>query len=221
MPPHTITGHKFLLLFLFLLGSLIYYPFAGQQGPAYYGFRVLGTIVTLASVYAVSFRRGVLLFGLLLAIPAVIERSQVLRDYTGALPVLTIAFSFIFDIFIVVAMFRPVFGNDKPNAETIFGALCIYLLIGFSFSSIYSLLNKLEPHAFYLNPVTNVHTTPDRFDFVYYSFATMTCLGPAGISPLSDHVRSVSIIEALVGLLYLAVMISRLMAAYRNAPQEE
>jgi hypothetical protein len=221
MPPNSITGHKFLLLFLFLLASLIYYPFAGQQGPAFYAFRILGTVVTLASVYAVSLRRGLLLFGLLLAIPSVIEHTQLLRDYTGAIPVLTIAFSFVFDIFIVVAMFRPVFGTDKPNAETVFGALCIYLLIGFSFSSIYSLLNKVQPHAFYLNPLTNLHTAPDRFDFVYYSFATMTCLGAVGISPLSDHVRSVSIIEALVGLLYLAVMISRLMAAYRNAPVKE
>lgn len=215
-PDESIRGHRFLILFLFLLGSLIYFPFATDRGVP---FRLVGAAVILVSVYAVSVRRGLLLFAIVLAVPAIVERTQLLRDYSGALPTLNIIFSFVFELFVVVVMFRRVFAaNEKPNAETIFGALCIYLLIGFAFSSIYGLINKLQPHAFYLDPATNVRTAPVRFDFVYYSFATMTCVGPQGIAPISDHARSVSIIESLVGLLYLAVVISRLMAAYRNTP---
>jgi Ion channel len=213
----SLAKHKFLLLFLFLLGSLIYYPFAaGENGPAFYAFRLLSALVPLVTVYAVSLRRGLLFLALVLAIPALVEHSLLLHDYSGALPILNIALSFLFDAFIVVVIFRHVFANDKPNAETIFGALCIYLLIGFSFSSIYGLIARVQPHAFYMNPLTNLRTVPTRFDFVYYSFATMTALGPAGITPISDHARSVSIIESLVGLLYLAVLISRLMAAYNG-----
>jgi hypothetical protein len=211
----TIATHKFALLFVFLLGCLIYFPFAGEHGVPFSVFRVLIAVVTLASVYVVTVRRGILLMALALAIPAVVEHTQLLRDYTGALPLINFALSFIFDVFIVVVMFRRVFTTAKPDAETIFGALCIYLLIGFSFASLYGLVFRLEPHAFYLDPVANVRTVPTRFDFVYYSFATMTALGPAGITPVSDHARSVSIIEALSGLLYLAVLISRLMSAYR------
>jgi hypothetical protein len=43
----------------------------------------------------------------------------------------------------------------------------------------------------------------------------MTALGPAGITPVSKQARSLSVIEAIFGILYLAVLISRLMAAYR------
>jgi hypothetical protein len=213
-----LTGHRFLLLFLFLLGSLIFYPFAGDHGTAYYLFRLLGAVVVLASVYAIGTRRSFLLIALVLAIPAAVERSQILRDYSGALPTLTVICSFVFDLFIIVVIFRHVVADDQPNAETIFGALCIYLLIGFSFSSIYVLVTMVQPHAFYMNPVTNLRTIPTKFDLVYYSFATMTCLGPAGITPVSDNARSISIIESLVGLLYLAVLISRLMATYRDRP---
>jgi Ion channel len=213
---YTITGHKFLLLFLFLLGTLIYYPYAGNSTAGFYIFRLLGGAVILLSVYAVSFRRSLVLFALVLAVPAIVERSQVLRDYTGALPLINTGLSLVFDIFIIVVIFRRVFGNDRPNAETIFGALCIYLLIGFSFASMYTLLATVQPHAFYLNPATNLRAVPSRFDLIYYSFGSMTALGASGITPASDQARSLSIIEAIVGVLYLAVLISRLMGTYRQ-----
>ena len=211
-----ITGHKFLILFLFLLGSLIYYPYAGDSGVGYSVFRLIGLVIILLSVYAVSFRRSLVLFALVLSIPAMVERSQILKDHAGILPVLSIGLSLAFEVFIVVVIFRRVFANETPNAETVFGALCIYLLIGFTFSSIYNALVRIQPHAFYLNPVTNIHTVPTRFDLIYYSFGSMTALGASGITPVSDQARSLSIIEAIVGVLYLAVLISRLMSTYRQ-----
>jgi hypothetical protein len=44
----------------------------------------------------------------------------------------------------------------------------------------------------------------------------MTSLGASGITPVSAEVRSISVIEAIVGVLYLAVLISRLVGAYRH-----
>jgi 23S rRNA maturation mini-RNase III len=46
----------------------------------------------------------------------------------------------------------------------------------------------------------------------------MTSLGAAGITPVSPQARSVTILEAILGVLYLAVLIARLMAAYRPNP---
>jgi uncharacterized membrane protein len=105
---------------------------------------------------------------------------------------------------------------EKPDSETIFGALCIYLLVGFSFASIYGMVAAFQPNAFYLDPRTNLHQVPDRFDFIYYSFGTMTSLGAAGMIAVSSHARSISILEAILGVLYLAVLIARLMGAYRS-----
>jgi len=74
----------------------------------------------------------------------------------------------------------------------------------------------VQPRVFYLDPVANVHAVPDRLDLVYYSFATMSSLGAAGIVPVSGEARCVSAIQAIVGVLYLAVLISRLVGAYRH-----
>jgi hypothetical protein len=56
-------------------------------------------------------------------------------------------------------------------------------------------------------PEVNLHTIPDRFDFIYYSFGMMAQLGATGIAAATDQARSVSRIEAIPGQLYLAVLI--------------
>ena len=50
---------------------------------------------------------------------------------------------------------------------------------------------------------------------VYYSFGTMTSVGASGITPVSDVARSLTAIEATIGVLYLAVLIARLISGYR------
>jgi hypothetical protein len=214
-----VTGHKFFLLFLFLLFDLIVYPYMGDTGARYHVFRVVGMAVTLMSVYAVSFRRGLIFVALILAGPAAVEYAIVFRPRMVPASVFNVVLSFAFDVFIIVVIFRRVFAREKPTAETIFGAVCIYLLIGFSFARLYAVIAIIQPHAFYLDPALNPHAVPVGFDFIFFSFGSMTTAGAAGISAASPQVRAVSMIESILAVLYLAVMIARLMDAYRpNQP---
>jgi len=215
-----ITARKFFLLFTFLLVALILYPYAGNTGFRYYFFRILSSVVILLSVYAVSFRRSLVLFALLLAVPALLQHAFLYKYDAGFLSILRVSLSFTFEVFIIVVIFRRVFAHKQASAETIFGALCVYLLVGFSFTSLYGILADVQPGAFYLDPMANHHSVPDRFDLVYYSFATLTSVGGAGITPVSGQARSLTVIESILGVLYLAVLISRLVGAYRNHPPE-
>jgi len=167
------------------------------------------------SIYATSFRRAFVWCGLLLATPALVERTFLNPGSASTLSLVSISFGLAFDVFIVVVLFRRVFMTTEPTRELIFGALCIYLLVGFGFASVYGMLATLQGRAFYLDPAVNLHTIPDRFDLIYYSFATLTCLGAPGITPVSTQARSISVIESLLGVLYLAVLISRLLNSYQ------
>lgn len=215
-----IAGHKFLLLFFFLLLYLLIYPYTQNKGVPYYALRILGIGITLLSVYAVSFRRSLVFVGMALAIPAVMEHLRVVRLDASATSLLTTTLTLAFDTFIIVVIFRRVFIHKQPTAETIYGALCIYLLVGLGFSSIYTLVAAVQPHAFYLDPAINLNLTLNRFDLIYYSFGTLTCLGPAGIAAVSNQARSLSLIEAVLGVLYLAVLISRLVGARPRTSDE-
>jgi hypothetical protein len=216
-----ITGHKFFLLFVFLLLYLILYPYTQSKGVAYYALRVLGIGITLLSVYAISFRRSLVFVGVALAIPTLMEHLRIVQWDTSAGSMLSIALTLAFDTFIIVVIFRRVFVHKQPTAETIYGALCIYLLVGLGFASIYTLLAAVQPHAFYLDPTTSLNATLNRFDLIYYSFGTMTCLGAPGIVAVSNQARSLSLIEAILGVMYLAVLISRLVGARAKVAGEE
>jgi len=211
----TLTGHRFFLLFVFLLATLILYPYAEATRFGYYAFRVIGSAALLISVYAAKIHRNLLICAVLLVIPALFQRVLLSKMVASSLSMSGYVLGFAFDVFIVVVLFRRVFAREQPNAETIFGALCIYLLVGFSFASVYGLIATFQPNAFYFDPLTNLHAIPDRFDFVYYSFGTMTSLGVAGITAVTPQARSISVLEAILGVLYLAVLVARLMGAYR------
>lgn len=215
-----VAEHKFFLLFVYLIAVLIYYPYVQEDTFSYTVFRVVGSAGIFLAVYAVKVRRTLLICAVLLAIPAGLQRILLFRADAGLFSLIGILLSFTFDVFIIVLVFRRVFFEHEVRSETIFGAICIYLLIGYSFASIYAMVDTLQPRAFYIDPLLNLHSVPNRFDFIYYSFATMTSMGAAGISPVTGQARSITVIETTLGVLYLAVLIARLMAGYRHSSAE-
>ena len=210
-----LTRHRFFWLFVFLLATLILFPYAEASHFGGYAFRIIGSFAIVASVYAVNVHRSLLVVAILLAIPALFERVMLPEISANSFYIFNILVTLVFDIVIVVVIFRHVLAEKQPTSETIFGALCLYLLLGFTFASVYGLVAAFQPNAFFLDPRTNPHTVPNRFDFMYYSFCTMTSLGAAGITPVTAQARSFSILEAILGVLYLAVLIAGLIGTYR------
>lgn len=216
-----LVRRRFFLLFLFLLGSIAAYPYAESSGFGYYGFRILVGGVILLTVYAVTFNRGLLLLVIALAIPSILQHTFIHPHDAGVIPLLSRLSSLAFYILVIFIVFRHVFGNENPDSEAIFGALCIYLLVGFAFSSAYMVIAGLQPHAFYLGQAVNPHTVPDRFDFVYFSFGTLTELGAPGMTAVAPVARSISLLESITGILYLAILISRLNHSVLEGARQE
>jgi hypothetical protein len=206
---------KFVFLFAFLLIQLLVYPYAGSGATIALWFRLLNVLIALSSVYAVSFRRMTWIIALVFAAPLLLD-PFILHEVTmSKLQLARSGMSVAFDIFIIVVIFKRVFQRDEATSDAIYGAVSIYLLAGFGFSRIYSILVAFQHDAFYLDPALNHHTLPLQPDLTYYSFLTMTSLGAAGISPVSDQARSLSIVQSLLGILYLGVLVSRLIATYK------
>src|SRR6202789_2410867 len=135
-----VTGHRFFVLFILLLGTLILFPYAEAGRLGYYAFRVIGSAAILISVYAAKIHRGLLIFALALAIPTLFQRILLPKADASSFSIFNMVLSFVFDIVIIVVIFRHVFAKEQANSETICGALCIYLLVGFSFASAYGMV---------------------------------------------------------------------------------
>jgi hypothetical protein len=115
-----LTGHRFFLLFLLLLGTLILYPYADTSRFGHYAFRVIGSAATLISVYAAKIHRTLLVFALILAIPTLFQRILVPKADASSFSIFNIVLSFVFDVLIIVVIFRHSPRNRptrKPSLE--------------------------------------------------------------------------------------------------------
>src|ERR1700752_3660865 len=69
-----LTRNRFFLLFVFLLATLILFPYAEASHFGGYAFRIMGSFTVVASVYAAKIHRSLLIFAVALAIPAFVQR---------------------------------------------------------------------------------------------------------------------------------------------------
>ena len=179
--------------------------------------------VLLAGIAAVSKSRvAVVTLGIFATCSIV---SQFATYYNSALwlEITTNAASMLFllGLFIVIAV--DVFGNRREvTMHTIAGACVGYLLIGGIFAALYSIVLRLDPGSIALWPDATYQTTDIVFQkrgwgvLGYYSLVTLTTLGYGDIVPTSPITRSAAMIEAVIGQLYLAIIVARLVGMYRG-----
>jgi hypothetical protein len=100
---------------------------------------------------------------------------------------------------------------DAVTIQTMFGVLCLYLLIGLLFGVAYATIGELSSTPFFNPPGEH-----GRDDFLYFSYTTLTTVGYGDLVAATNLGRSLAITEALLGQLYLvsvvAVIISNLEA---------
>lgn len=183
---------------------------------------VLYSLVMLASVYAVSERRSHWIVALALGLPGIVESAVYAFGVT--FPVLDRYGSFHLlplHLYTTGLLLRSTLETKVVTKDTISGAVCVYLLIGMTWSLFYSLLVAFQPNAFHVAAAPAGQGTPDWTDLLYYSFVTLLTVGYGDITPATRHARSLSILEALVGILFIAVLISRLVSIYRAPSAKE
>lgn len=102
--------------------------------------------------------------------------------------------------------------ENEVTLDLIMASACAYILIGMVWAHFYHFVEVFHPHSFTL------HWTPgdDLWDFYYYSFVTLTTVGYGDIVALTKTAQALSILEALTGQLYLAIMISRLVGLFAS-----
>lgn len=126
-------------------------------------------------------------------------------------------------LFIGIAIFsigRHIFLHDSVTSNVIAGGVCLYVLIGMCFAFIYATFALLTPGVFMVEGVA-----PSQLylsDFFFFSYSTLTTAGFGGIIVKNEIVRVIAYIEAIIGSLYIAIMIAGLVGTYfaqRKSPQ--
>jgi hypothetical protein len=117
-----------------------------------------------------------------------------------------------FCLVMIVATCKAVLFGGRVDLNKIYGAICIYLLIGIAWSALYSMVDGINPDAF--RGLSAERSEGRLSELVYYSFVTLTTLGYGEIVPVSAMARVLAYFEAILGQMYIAILIASLVGLY-------
>jgi hypothetical protein len=120
--------------------------------------------------------------------------------------------------FVVGQLLRFILRSSRVNSEVMCAGISAYLMLGLLWTAAYRMVSELNPASF-AGAHLAAHQALDRFDALYLSYTSLTCLGCADIAPQSKIARMLLMVESTTGVLYMAVLIARLVALYSTQPE--
>jgi voltage-gated potassium channel len=93
--------------------------------------------------------------------------------------------------------------------ETILGALCTYVLIGLLFAFVYLAVQDFRDAPFFAQPGEH-----SQGEFLYFSFVALTTLGFGDLSPSVGLPQALTVVEALIGSVFLVTLVARLVTLW-------
>jgi hypothetical protein len=116
--------------------------------------------------------------------------------------------------FVVVNLLGFVLRAPSVNAEVLCASISAYLMLGLIWTMAYWLVDQLTPGGAFSFNTNAGRQSMNGFNAFYFSFITLSTVGYGDITPLSRIARWLAALEAMTGLLYVAVLIARLVSLY-------
>ncbi|OLD97509.1 MAG: hypothetical protein AUG80_11405 [Candidatus Rokubacteria bacterium 13_1_20CM_4_68_9] len=202
----TLPG-AFLSLLIAVVAALLVGPLL-DTGPRAVIDQALFSAVLIAAVVSVRRQRGQLIAAAAGALAAVGLGWAALVTGDDTIVLAWLLLTVLFLGFVIVSLLGVVFRTRRVVTDTVLGAICIYFLIGYAWGHGFAIIELRRPASF---GGLDEAVEPGRLHaLIYYSLGTLTTLSAGDIVPLTPPVRTLSVIEAATGQLYLTVLIARL-----------
>lgn len=203
-----------LLIALALL--FFFFPFVEAIKDGELIVAILLTLVLISAVLAVANRGRTLVIALLLAVPAVFGR-WINHFWPGFLPpAVFLVATLVLIAFVVAHLLYFVLRAPRVDTEVLCASISAYVMLGLIWTIAYWLVDLIAPGAFAFNTTTGSKESMVGFNAFYFSFVTLSTVGYGDITPVSHFARMLAALEAMTGLLYVAVLIARLVALYSS-----
>jgi hypothetical protein len=204
---------KFRPLVLSLLLLMLLYPYVEAK---VFFLKALIALVLLAGIYAIGRHTRFFWIACLLGLPALASTAvSIIIGHPLAEVVTSVGTVLFMGFTTVTILWHTLAEEDEVTTDTLYGVACVYLLSGLTWSSLYQLVETAQPGSFYVSSAQNPDHMIHWSDLLFFSFVTLTTLGYGDIIPVTSAARSLTVIEAVFGVLYNAILIARLVGLYR------
>lgn len=143
--------------------------------------------------------------------------AVVIAQSTTTLNYLDLAYLVLSMVFIGSASYmvgKQVLMTGSVSMQKMIGSIGVYMLLGLLWSAWYGVLLQFAPNALSGIEYTNWHESAG--DLTYFSFVTLTSLGYGDVSPVTPIAKVVVVLEAMTGMLYIAIVIASLVGAMQR-----
>jgi hypothetical protein len=195
-----------------LLGAqllvVLAYPFLEDSAA---GRAVLGVFQILAvgaAVAAVRRTPALSWVALTLGAPAAaFSVAEALASDTAWVLLVSAALHAPFYFYVSYSMIRYVFHDDRVTSDELYATGAAFTVVAWGFAYLYAAVQVLDPGAF-----VGTGETAERswFELLYLSFSVLTSVGLSDVVPVAAHARSIVAVEMVAGVLYVALVVSRL-----------
>jgi hypothetical protein len=196
-------GSRFGVLLVSLI-LMLFLPFALPQR--------LETVVLLSSLSAVADTRRHVRVGAALGLPGC---ALIIVSSVASLPTLSViaeAVAIAFLAYVAILILAFVLRARQVDLGIVLGSVCVYMLAALMWGTGYDVIERLRPGAFAIPSMVDGGTT--RGALQYFSFVTITTLGYGDIQPVTQFARMISVLEAVIGQLYLVILVARLVGLH-------
>ena len=205
---------RYKLLFGMLLSTMVASPLLPDATIGSIVYEGLIAFVLVSSLFAIASSRRVALVGLALAVPAVAGgmvrhwidlplMAEVLTRLAGAGVMAVTTYQIV----------KHVSRAQRVTQQMVFGVMSAYLLLGFTASALFAAMGAVAPQTININ-ASALTAAALESTYLYFSFVTLTTLGYGDISPVTPMARSLAVLVAVTGQLFVAVMLARVVALY-------
>lgn len=208
-------------LLIALAALLVCAPFLEEFEGGHLVLSFLFSLVLLAAVFAVSDRKRTLAIALVLAVPAITARwiNHFRPDLIPSSVFLVCALLLL--AYVIGHLLHFVLRAPVVTAEVLCGSIAAYLMLGLMWTVAYWLVDQLTPGGAFSFNTNGAGQSINGFTGFYFSFITLSTVGYGDITPVSRFARWLAALEAMTGLLYVAVLIARLVSLYSHAKSDD
>jgi hypothetical protein len=182
---------------------------------------IIFTLVMIAGINALGGTWRVQVFALVLAIPALFARW--IDHFSPGImpPEASLIVALLFVALMLAHLLRFIGTSPVVNSEVLCSAVAGYLLVAQAWAIVYTLLARWQPGAFLYSEPVDANTSLSGFMALYYSVQVLTTVTFSDVRPASNIARLFSMLEALSGALYMAIVIARLVGVYSSEAHAE
>jgi hypothetical protein len=205
----TIWAHPSgVLLVAQLLGVLIY-PFLGESAVGRSAVSLFSLVVLVLAVRAVRATPAWTWFAWLLGLPVVI--FTILEAVEPDSPAIVLVSSLLhaaFYLYTSYGLIRYMFNDRRITPDELLATGATFTVVAWAFAYIYLAAQIIWPGSF----IAAIDPEADRtwMELLFLSFTTLTSTGLSDIMPVLPHARALVMIEQVAGLMYVALVISRI-----------